>query len=467
MDWLEGRGISGETATHYGVHSRGDALVWPYQEHGEAVNEKVRRAQKQFHQKTGGRKTFWNSDVLDDPALADGTAKLVVTEGEMDALTAIECGWPMAVSVPDGAPATPTDSEQKFEYVTNNWQRLEPVKAIIIATDADEPGGYLAEELARRFGVDRCYSVAYPDGCKDLNEVLCQYGSAEVSKVLGGAKPYPVKGLYRLSDFPKSAPLTTYSPGWPELSDHLRVVPGTLTVVTGIPAHGKSTWTSALAMNVCQQHDWTALMASFEVPPVPYHAKQLIQYRQGQVARQGGAESPEDAEKWVDERILFLAQNPADEEQEFTLEDVIEKAEIAVVRHGIRLFVLDPWNQIEHSRRGNETETEYTARALRAFRRFAQRFRVAVFVVAHPMKMATKGEAPKPPTLYDISGSAHWYNAPDFGVTIWRPDLTKPDLDVMVRKVRFPDTGKPGVVPMFYSQSTGQYMVANDREAAE
>ena len=30
---------------------------------------------------------------------------VAITEGEIDAITAIECGFPLSVSVPDGAPA--------------------------------------------------------------------------------------------------------------------------------------------------------------------------------------------------------------------------------------------------------------------------------------------------------------------------------------------------------------------------
>ncbi len=45
--------------------------------------------------------------MLDDPALHEGRAALVITEGECDALTAIDCGYPFAVSVPDGAPPVP------------------------------------------------------------------------------------------------------------------------------------------------------------------------------------------------------------------------------------------------------------------------------------------------------------------------------------------------------------------------
>lgn len=467
MAWIQSRGIDPETAIRFGICSRDDVLVFPYTDRGETVNEKHRRPNKRFSQIPGGKKTFWNADILDDPALRDATkAKLIITEGEMDALTAIECSFPFAVSVPDGAPATATESDRKYEYVLANWDRLEKVQAIILATDADEPGGFLRNELARRLGPERCWSVTYPEGTKDLNEVLQKYGVAEVVKVINTAKPYPVKGLYRLSDYPDLPPFATYSTGWPGVDEHYKLTPGTLTVVTGIPSHGKSTVTTAMALNAANLHNWTVLMSSFELPPVPYHRDVIRQYQIGKPVKYCRPDELAVADAWAEDHVIFLAEDPIDGEGDFQLEDLIDKAEIAVVRHGIRIWVLDPWNQIEHLKTGDETETDYTARALRALRRFARRFDVAVLIVAHPMKMATKGEAAKPPTMYDIAGSAHWYNNPDFGITIWRPDLTRNDTDIIVRKVRFQDTGKPGVVPMLFLQSSGQFVVDETREVA-
>src|SRR6266705_1566711 len=112
IDWLEGRGIWGETAARFGVatanvtNTSGATVVsFPYLENGVVVNEKFRELPKgRFWQHKGRRKIFWNVDALDDPALEDGRITLVICEGEVDSLTAIQCGFPLTVSVPDGAP---------------------------------------------------------------------------------------------------------------------------------------------------------------------------------------------------------------------------------------------------------------------------------------------------------------------------------------------------------------------------
>jgi twinkle protein len=100
---------------------------------------------------------------------------------------------------------------------------------------------------------------------------------------------------------------------------------------------------------------------------------------------------------------------------------------------------LDPWNELEHKMDRNESETAYTNRALRDFRRFAHRHQVSLWVVAHPAKPEKGG--PSVPKLYQISGSAAWANKPHYGLTYHRPDPSANIGQLHVTKVR---QGMPG-----------------------
>ena len=211
--FFEGRGISVETASRYGVYTHnpdqtGEAIAFGYLEGGVEVNTKYRGPNKKFWQRKDGKKTLWNVDVIGDASLSSGENALVITEGEMDALALIEAGYPFAVSVPDGAPPPKVpgadeadiepDDDSKYEYIWNNWDRLKGIKRIVLATDADAPGRQLYSELTRRLGVERCLHVEYPEGCKDLNSALMEHGPEAVLAVISGAKPSPIKGLYTL-----------------------------------------------------------------------------------------------------------------------------------------------------------------------------------------------------------------------------------------------------------------------------
>ena len=465
--WLRSRGIDPETAIRYGVCTTkradigGEALTFPFVEDGVTVNRKYRSRDKQFRQDTGAVKCFWNVDALLDPALQDGAQALIITEGEFDALTAIQCGFPLTVSVPDGAPQKVSDEpidpnrDVKFSFVFRAWNRLEKVKRVIIATDDDGPGRALAQELVRRLGPSRCLFVTYPDNCKDLNDVLVKHGRQAVRDVIANAKPWPVKGLYRLSDYPEIGDLVTFSTGWPVLDPYLRLAPGAFWVVTGIPGHGKSTWLMATAMNVALKEGWCVCVGSFEAAVKPMLLRDLRLMHGG---------SLEEADLFIERHFCFIDQKPLDDVEDADIDWLIERAKDAVVRFGIKMLIIDPWNEVEHKRRRDETETEYVSRAIRTIKRFAANFGVLVVVVAHPQKMNVgKANGVCEPTLYDISGSANWYNKADVGIVIHRESLNSNLINVAIKKVRIkPEMGREGVVQFEFDERSRKYLDALD-----
>lgn len=467
--YLEKRGIDLEVASRFGLYTDqqdGRVLVFPYVDGGEVVNHKYRRLPKDgFHQDVGARKTFWNADVLDDPALRGGE-RLIITEGEFDALAAIQSGFPFTVSVPDGAPQVAkeddTDSEhdRKFSYLQANDKRLQRVSQFVLAVDADGPGQALAKELARRLCAARCWFVEYPEGCKDLNDVLLKHGVAGVKAVIDGAKRYPVKGLYKLSDYPDQGELLTFSTGWSALDPYLKLWLGEFMVVTGVPSHGKSRWALDLVANLVDEHHLRQAIASFEMPTKP-HLHRLL--REHHVGRAAGPELNVQADAWIEENFTFIDYDPRTDDDDIDLAWVLTRAEEAVLRHGVDVLLLDPWNEIEHRREPGESETDYTSRAIRAIKRFARSFQVAVIVIAHPTKdVRTVTGKVRKPTLYDISGSANWANKCDHGIVVDRPDLEHTEVEITVKKCRFEETGKPGTVLMRLDRNAGRFFAVED-----
>ncbi len=70
------------------------------------------------------------------------------------------------VSVPDGAPRGVKEgdlpdpkADTKFSYLWTCRAVLDQARRILLATDNDDPGQALAEELARRLGKERCFRV--------------------------------------------------------------------------------------------------------------------------------------------------------------------------------------------------------------------------------------------------------------------------------------------------------------------
>ena len=171
----------------------------------------------------------------------------MITEGEPDALSAIQAGFPRSISVPDGAGSN-------LDFVGEIWPLLKDASNVVLAGDGDEPGRKLNAELARRFGAARCAWVAYPEGTKDLNDILRLKGEAAVSEAILSAKPYPIKGLFRLSDYPDVPEPVTYETGFISLNSHLRLWHGEFVVITGVPGHGKSRFALELLCSMALTH---------------------------------------------------------------------------------------------------------------------------------------------------------------------------------------------------------------------
>lgn len=444
--WLADRGIQEETAFDMQVttvHKDGaNWLSFPYQLDGQLVNRKYRLTTDKRHQMDqGGKLCLWNADCLKSEPVAAHGQPVIITEGEFDALVAMQCGFSHTVSVPNGAPAKRMEdnsNSKRYAYLWESITDLEKVKSFILATDGDGPGRTLAHDLASILGADRCKFVEYPDGCKDLNDVLRVYGQAMVVRIIDNAKPYPVRGLYSMADFPEIPALQGMKTGIDCLDDMIELVAGTLTVFTGYANMGKSTVLNTILAR-CVAADVPVCVASFETMPKPILRDGLAKALIGCSDHEFGNHSQREAAYASIERNVSIISNALDDDLSLDIEGFLELARVAVIRDGARVIVLDPWNELEHKRGRDETMTEYVGRAIRQIKAFAKRYQVVFWIVAHPTK-PPKGTN-EMPGLYDVSDSANWSNKADYGLVYHRKDKAKNEAELAVVKVRM---GLPG-----------------------
>lgn len=159
------------------------------------------------------------------------------------------------------------------------------------------------------------------------------------------------------------------------------------------------------------------------------------------------------AKKHLEKDFFFIS--PTDN---FKLDNILDKARSLVRRKGIKAVVIDPYNRLE-SEMGNKSETHYVSEVLDKLTSFAQLNDVLAILMAHPVKMQrdkTTGQM-LIPTLYDISGSANFYNKADFGLVIHR-DRVENTVQVVVAKVKFRHLGTPGTVHFKYNLNNGRYV---------
>lgn len=466
---LEARGLDVETLERYGVASStqagGEWIEIPFWLGGKQVNTKYRTiaGQKAFRQDAGAKKCFWNADVLTDLTLSGHP--LVITEGELDAFAAIQAGFVRVVSVPDGAPAQEQGEEghgAKYSYIADARHALRDITEIILATDSDGPGVNLLNDLAIRLGKARCKWVRYPKGCKDLGDALRMFGTRGVVETLNRAQWMRVDGVYRMSELPPVPPAVPHEIGIVGLQQHYRIRPGDLCVVTGIPSHGKTSAVNEIVCRMVERYGWNVAFASFEQKPQLDHRRNLRTFFSGRMVRDQLPEEIAAADAWIDKHFAFIVPS---EDDEVTLDWTLERAAAAIVQHGVKIVVIDPWNEMDHVRPAEMSLTEYTGFAIKQFKKLATKYQVHVMVVAHPAKIRRDESGKTPmPTLYDISDSAHWFNKPDVGIIIHRKEESR--TIIRVAKSRYHDQiGKPGDLVATFNPETCRYTIIEDEAA--
>lgn len=426
---------------------------------GQVTAIKYRALEDKSFAAQGSQGRYWNLEHIQPDA------PLVITEGEIDALSLHEAGITNAVSVPSGAPSQTSGGDGRFQYMGSAEKIYAQCGKVIIFTDQDDPGRVLADELARRIGKHRCYFVMVPLDCKDANDVLLKHGKEKLKEIVDQARPWPVAGLYdavhyteRVYNLYEKGAGTGISTGLSAVDSVYTVAPGMVTVVTGIPSSGKSEFIDQLMVNLATQQGWSFCVASFENPP-DRHIVKLVEKRAGQPFFDGPTPRMDqscldESMQWVNDHFTFIESADG---QPSTIDSILERASAAVMRKGIRGLVIDPYNFIEKD--SKENETEQVSNMLSKVKRFANSHEVHTWFVAHPAKMyrGQDGETPVP-TGYDILGSSHWFNKCDFGLTVHRSQGV-----TMVRcwKARFKWIAKNGDAFLQYDVPTGRYSDAS------
>ena len=471
--YLQTRGISRETADQaklFGakkwfnrLNREADAVGFPYFRGGTLVSAKYRSIEdKDFTQDAGGAHDFFGIDQI-----VEGES-IVIVEGEIDALTLMECGIPNVLSVPGGAPLKVADGkihaseDKRFSFVWNAHEVLNKAPWVIIGTDNDGPGQALAEELARRIGKDKCKLTKLVH--KDFNDTFLSDGKEEVLRLIDTAEPYPVEGLSsandfkeRLNDLWNKGVGKGASTGYSNVDAIYTVVPGQLTVVTGYPSSGKSNFVDQLMVNLGKSEDWKFAVCSFENAP-EIHISRLMEIFSGKRFFQGSNRMDQiehdEAFNWVDDHFTFLN---SESSEPATLDSIMTRAKVAVARYGIRGMVIDPYNYIEMGRETSETES--ISNMLTRVQAFAKSSGVHVWFVAHPAKMNRAGNDLPRPDGMSISGSMAWWAKADCGVTVHRVDK---QTQVAVWKCRYRWVGGQGETTLDFDLTTGTYKEVMD-----
>lgn len=174
-----------------GIESRCQVATY-FDTAGSPVAQKVRFADKAFLFLGGG-----NAPLYGEWLWKDGGKRIIVTEGEIDAMSVDQVNgykWPV-VSLPTGAAGAKKSLAGRIEW-------LNRFEEIVLMFDMDEPGRAAAEECAAMFPAGKVFIGVLP--LKDANEMLQAGRPDELRKACWDAKSYRPDGIFRVSDLKDS-----------------------------------------------------------------------------------------------------------------------------------------------------------------------------------------------------------------------------------------------------------------------
>lgn len=372
---------------------------------------------------------------------------VVITEGEIDAMSWAAFGW-HALSVPFGGGAG-----AKQKWIESEYERLQRFERIYLATDMDGPGDEAAEAIADRLGYHRCLRVRMPR--KDANECLAAgVPKADMDAAIAGAEWFNLPGLRLPSEYadqvmalfwPKEGEHVGYRTPYAGLGDKLLFRPGELTIWTGDAGAGKTQILSDCAV------DWIAQGSRLCLSSLEMHPRHTLKRMVKQVV---GTDRPTEralraALDWLSGGLLLY-----DHTGKRTIDEMLTLFDYGRARWGCDQFVIDSLMRLGVAGDDYNTQEAVIFRLVE----WAMASKVHVHLVAH----SKKGERDRGvPETADIKGAmeigANAFNI----VSLWRDRKFEDN----VASMRITDdagadrlfASKPGVVLNVAKQRNGDH----------
>jgi len=351
----------------------------------------------------------------------DPTQPLLITEGCIDCLSAIEAGFKNVVSVPFGA--------NNYSWIEENWEWLEQFDKIIIWSDNDDAGFQMKQNIIPRLGEWRCYVVEMPEEIRwedkkykinDINVLLYRCGKEEVLNYINNASEIPVIHVKDYADIKKVdfRKLEGVKSGIKELDKHIyKFFFGCVNIITGLSGGGKSVFIDHVCIAEPINQGYKCFIFSGELAEDQFKRwldLVLVGRRHIKVIDKHIRDIDEKMQEKVNEWIrgkLYVYDNPLD----YSADSILKKMEELVRKKGVKVFVLDNLMMIDLSCTFENIyvkEKQFVNRLVN----FAKKYNVLIHLVIHPRKI----EGIRRLTKLDIGGSGSSTNLAHYVMGIHR-----------------------------------------------
>lgn len=502
LGYFQSRGITPETLTAWevgysrsfpvkddnneqmyveGIPQYTEGIQFPYFEDGQLVY--VKHFLPKEWSPTGKRRfgSFKNGKLVPFGLDRASTDRIILVAGEMDALSVYQSGIDEVWSVPNG------DSSRQwleFESVVSAFQNTQ---RIYLAGDNDHDGLQAREDLIRRLsilvGPERIYLVEWPDGCKDANDVLRLHGEAVVRACVEDmAQPLPIDGISEADEFigeylefydnglPKgvSTGVAMNEQGISEVDQLYRIMPGMLTIVTGVTNYGKSEFMDEIIRCMIEKEKWTFALYSPENSPHSLHMLKLAEKhvgkpfdreKEGHMSREEAVE----ASKWIADNIFYI--NPR--YTTYCVDEILERAKVLIYRKGIKGLVIDPWNYVRKDF-GALREDQYINEEMKKLVIFARSWGIHIWLIVHPRTLRKdKNNKIEVPTVMELSGGSKFGDNADFLFAIHRDPKEAFETGIHyvmlhMQKSRYRPAAKQGYIKLRWEPFNGRFCPGED-----
>jgi twinkle protein len=332
LEWLiEIRHITMDAINAYKIAEQDDNVIFPSLRAGELIRWKSRN----IHDKHKCQTSKDSEPCLFGwQAIPDVARSVVICEGEIDAMTWWQLGFP-ALSVPNGANGL-TWIEVEYDY-------LERFDVINLSMDMDDAGQKVIPQIIDRLGRERVRVVSLPKPWKDINDILKTGVIVPADKYIAEAKTLDPEELKHAAFYAekvfdiftgKSTEAAGYYTPWKKVRERFRFRPGELTILAGENFHGKSQGAGHFCVDFMQQGA-RVCVASLEFKPEKWIAR---------IVRQACAMHPNQVtENYLNETIGWTFDKlwAFDATGTAKADHILSVFQYAQRRYGIKIFIID------------------------------------------------------------------------------------------------------------------------------
>lgn len=431
----------GDTTLRWPIFARGIDNQWQLANArmrvvlGRAEAEAAKQTVDWFEVKGGTTDLCVGNHLLD----FDGPKRVLIVEGQWDAMTAWQCGIANVLSLPNGAANVSVAS--MLRYVPDDWE-------VWLAVDMDKPGDKCAEQFFAQLGPDRVARLELP--YKDLNEWLAKKGDLSADQILSCARGFTTsiaKRRMAVADIARSKFISLDTPDddaeevkivcsmpWPRLTRRLG---GGLreTQTTGILAPsgiGKTTVVGQICVNAAAAGTPVGVVM---LEGVRDEAKKRLRRQ-----LQGWTQLAGEELKTAAARIMLSEL----EGKEVRFQDVNEEVQ-ALAEAGAKLIIVDNYDYIMPT---GANANDLKMQAYAGLQSLAKRFRFHGIVVWQPFKV----DRAKSVNSGDQKGMSNAFQDADIYLNLNRYGSKR---RIEIEKARVDDPDEVTHVWLSYNNATG------------